>query len=128
MLILLSALLACTSGNDLGANTTAHIDALRTLVEEHADAVSALNSTSEIAAIEVDYDVSYESEHMDEMGSAHDAHGDSMASCADMSGCTDLEAEHMDAMMEHLDGMETDMGSWDDEMSCSDDEDGGMSM
>ncbi len=158
LIITLSLLSACTSGNQLGDDMAGDIDAVRAVVEAHHDAAGQLSSADEFAALEATYDADYGTammdmsdmmdmmmdcmsmhggaessmddmhDHMDEMGTEHDDHGTAQEGCADMETCMDAEDTHYDAMMEHMDAMDEDGGSWDEEMSCEDMGDEGMSM
>lgn len=158
LIITLSLLSACSSGNQLGADMAGDLDAVRVVVEAHHDAASQLTSAGEFASLEATYDEDYGAammdmsdmmdmmmdcmsmhdgdessmddmhDHMDEMDAEHDAHGTAQGGCADMATCMEAEDAHYDAMMEHMDAMGEDGGSWDEEMSCEDMGDEGMGM
>lgn len=158
LILTLSLLSACSTGNTLHDDMSADIDDMRAVVQAHYDDVSQVTDASALEALELTYDEGYDAammdmsgmmdmmmgcmemnggddspmdemhDHMSELGTEHDEHGATQAGCADMATCMEAEDAHYDAMMEHMEAMGEAAGSWDEEMSCDGTDHGGMSM
>lgn len=128
ILLALTLLVGCTGSNSLGTDASTQIDTLRNLSENHVDAVSSINSTSEIAVIEADYDADWDvamgdmSGLMDDMMTCMGMDSDMMGSDADTTWMSDM-VEHMDDLDDAHAGHGEDMASCTDMGSCLEHED-----
>ncbi len=122
------ALLAGCGKNSLGTDASTQIDTLRNLAENHADSVSSISATSEIAALEVTYDTDWDAAMeemrglMDDMMACMGMDSDMMGSDEDTTWMSDM-VEQMDDMDDSHSGHGDDMASCSDMGECMDDED-----
>ena len=155
LILTLTLLGACSSGNPLSDDMNADIDGLRAVVQAHYDDASLAADATALDALELTYDEDYDAammdmssmmdmmmgcmdmhgadessmddmhDHMDELGTEHDDHGAAQMGCDDMATCMDAESAHYDAMMAHMDAMGADLEGWDEGMSCEGMDDSG---